>query len=346
MDIDRSKIHSILVIKLRAIGDVLLSSAVLKSLRGAFPGARIDFLTEGPSRQVIEGNPDVDSPVIFEGGSGLGLILSVRRRNYDLVIDLFSNPRSALVTAASGARYRAGYRFSWRRYCYNIPVEGRGGQVHNVQFNLDALRALGISVGDTSVPFHTDRASEEHAERFFSTPDLSGRSCVALNPGGGWYTKRWPPGSFALLADLIAREFGASIVIIWGPGERESAQAIASLMSSRAHLIPESSLRELASILRRCRAVITNDTGPMHLAAAVGTSVLAIFGPTIPELQGPVGEGHAVIQNRRLVCLGCNLTACPIGNPCMEKLSPGEVFAAFRALVQKNQLFKHQRPLP
>src|SRR5881296_2236111 len=131
-------IRSILVIKLRAIGDVLLSTVVLNNLRASFPDARIDFLTERPSREVIEGNPVVNSVLAFDGSNrrSLSLILDVRNRKYDLVIDLFGNPRSALVTFFSGASYRVGYRFNWRRYCYNIVVEPRGGEVHNTDFNL------------------------------------------------------------------------------------------------------------------------------------------------------------------------------------------------------------------
>ena len=128
MKIEKPAVRRILVIKLRAIGDVLLSTAVLRNLRLAFPDASIDFLTEVPSREVLEGNSDLSSLLIFDGKkqSGAGLILDVRSRQYDLVIDLFGNPRSALVTLFSGAKYRVGYRFGWRQYCYNIVVNPRG----------------------------------------------------------------------------------------------------------------------------------------------------------------------------------------------------------------------------
>ena len=127
MTLEQSRISKILVIKLRAIGDVLLSSVVLKNFREAFPGRQIDFLTEKPCREVVEGNPYLDDVLVFDGhrDSALALILMVRRRKYDLVLDLFGNPRSAILTYLSGAKYRVGYRFGWRRYCYNIVVEPR-----------------------------------------------------------------------------------------------------------------------------------------------------------------------------------------------------------------------------
>ena len=292
--VDKSFVHKILVIKLRAIGDVLLSTVVLKNLRTAFPSAEIDFLTEQPSRDVIEGNPFVNSLITYhpKRRGGLRLIRQIRRRNYDLVIDLFGNPRSALVTYFSGAKYRVGYRFKWRQYCYNVVVEPRGGEVHNIEFNLDALRAIGVTVSDFSICFPCPAEAHDLAERSFTDAKLNGRFIVALNPGGGWYTKRWRLPQYAELGDLISEKFHAQVLIIWGPGERADAEEIQSRMKSEAVLTPPCTLKELAAILSRCSALVTNDSGPMHIAAAMGTPVLAIFGPTNPELQGPLGDQH------------------------------------------------------
>jgi lipopolysaccharide heptosyltransferase II len=322
MIVDPRLVKKILVIKLRAIGDVLLSTVVLESLRSGFPDASIDFLTERPSREVIEGNPCVNSAVIFDGKkqSGLGLILDIRRRRYDLVIDLFGNPRSALVALGSGARYRVGYRFGWRRYCYNIITEPRGNKVHNTEFNLDAVRRLGIPVVSSSPHFPLTRKANDFAEAFFSDRGLKGKFVVALNPGGGWPSKRWPIRHFAQLGDQLTEKYGAKILVVWGPGEEGRAAEIQKSMRARPDLIPPSNLKQLGAILKRCNLIVTNDSGPMHIAAAVGTAVVAIFGPTNPEFQGPVTERRAIIQNQDLLCLGCNFTHCPIGNPCMEKL--------------------------
>ncbi len=344
MAVAGSDIGSILVIKLRAIGDVLLSTVVLRSLRTAYPHARIDFLAEAASREVIEGNPDVSSALVFNPrtGSGAGLVFDVRRRRYDMVIDLFGNPRSAIITAFSGARIRVGYRFGWRRHCYNLVVAPRGGEVHNTEFNLDALRAIGIPLVESGPVFPRSASERRQADRFFSAAGLDGRIVIALNAGGGWYTKRWPLKRFAELGDRIARTFHAGVIILWGPGERDEAEALRGAMASRAALIPPVGLKGLAEILARCSALVTNDSGPMHIAAAIGLPVLAIFGPTNPDLQGPVGVKHEVIQNTTLLCLGCNLTKCPIGIPCMEQLGVEEVMAAFGRLMQKNGITVEQ----
>ncbi len=346
MALEIKKVQRILVIKLRAIGDVLLSTVVLKNLREAFPRAKLDFLTEKSSREVIEGNHNVNSVIVFDGKhqSSLGLILNVRGRNYDLVLDLFGNPRSAIVTYFSGATYRVGYRFGWRRYCYNTVVTPRGGDVHNTEFNLDALRAIGLPIGSDRIEFPLTIMAEHLADEYFNLHKLTEKFTVALNPGGGWYTKRWRIPEFAQLGDLLVREWNAKVLVAWGPGELEDAKKLKSSMKESALLLPQSSLKQLAAILKRCSVFVTNDSGPMHIAAAVGTPVVAIFGPTDPELQGPIGTKHEVVQNERLLCLGCNFTDCPIGNPCMLELSVEEVMNGVRRVVEKNKLTVGKHP--
>lgn len=336
--------QKILVIKLRAIGDVLLSTVVLADLHAAYPAAQIDMLTERLSGDVLAGNPELSSVIVFDAKreSSFSLLRRIRRRRYDLVIDLFGNPRSALIALGSGAGVRVGYRFGWRRWCYTNVIEPRGGEVHNTEFNLDALRALGIPIRSRTVTFPIDADADGRAERFFRESGLDGRFVVALNPGGGWSSKRWGARQYAALGEMLAGEWNAEVVVLWGPGEREEAEAIRSAMPRSCHLIPPSSLKELAAILRRCSLLVTNDSGPMHIAAAIGMPVVALFGPTRPELQGPFDTPHVIVQNHRLLCLGCNLTICPIGNPCMTELSPLEVAEACRAFADRNHLLQEQ----
>jgi len=337
MLLNPSDIRNILIIKLRAIGDVVLSTPVLENLRSAFPESTIDFLVESNSHDVLSGNPYLSTILVFEPKrqNGIGLIRKVRGRNYDLVIDLFGNPRSALVTLASGARYRLGYRFGWRRLCYNIVVEPRGGEVHNVEFNLDALRRIGVPVIRSTPFFPLLQASENFADEFFSRSGLKSKPVIAFNPGGGWYTKRWRPQQFAKLGRLIVDRLGKRILVMWGPGELEDARQIASGIGQEAILAPPSSLSQFASLMKRCSMVVTNDSGPMHIAASVGIPIVAIFGPTRPEFQGPVGTTAVIVRNSELTCLGCNLTKCPIGNPCMEELTAERVYEAVASVMEK-----------
>jgi lipopolysaccharide heptosyltransferase II len=343
MQIDFSTIHNILVIKLRAIGDVVLSTIATKNLRLAFPHARIDFLTEPPSRDVLEGNPFINEVIVFDKKtmSSPKFLFSMRKRKYDLVIDLFCNPRSAFMTRISGARYRLGYGFRGRRYAYNIHVAWRG-ELHNTEFNLDPLRAIGVEIHDRHLYFPLRADDEDYADTVLSQNNLhSARSAsgtggiVCLNPNGGWETKRWPLSHFAQLADELVGRFGATILLIWGGSrERENVEAVRSLMKQSAVILPHMSLKQLGAILKRCALVVSNDSGPMHIAAAVGTPTLGIYGPTNPRAQGPYGEKTAWVVKEGLSCLGCNLTKnCPIGNVCMTQLEVSDVLNAVERLM-------------
>jgi heptosyltransferase III len=334
---DRETVRRILVIKLRAIGDVVLSTVVIRNLRLAFPAAEIQYLTERASHDIVRSNPDLNGALVYDrkSMSGLDLIRLVRRGSFDLVLDLFGNPRTALVTRLSGARYRVGYRFRGRTYAYSIVVEPRGDRVHNTQFNLDALERLRIPIVDRSLQFVPAKDDEERMESYLRKVVPDGRPIVCLNPSGGWYTKRWGLERFAEVGDRLARENGAAILLTWGPGEEADVHKVASMMHAGAVIPPKTTLPELAALLKRCTLMITNDSGPMHIATAVGTRVIGLYGPTNPLLQGPYGEQHAVVRKEGLPCLGCNQTSCSIGLPCMLDLDVAPVLQKAKEILSR-----------
>ena len=166
--IGASPIRSILIVKLRAIGDVLLSTVVTPNLRRAFPDARIDFLTETASEDMITGNPYIDNVIVFSPGkdSSVHLFLKLFRSGYDLVFDLFCNPRSAQMTFATRAPVRVGYPFRGRGWAYNVHVQTRADRVHNTEFNLDALRALDIPADQHPLVLHIPDTSNAWAREY------------------------------------------------------------------------------------------------------------------------------------------------------------------------------------
>jgi ADP-heptose:LPS heptosyltransferase len=341
-------INRILVIKLRAIGDVLLSTPVVQNLHDHFPDAEIDFLTDKFAADVVSGNPWITGVITFDKkkDSSASTVVRVRKRGYDLVIDLFSNPRSAVITGLSGARFRVGFPFRLRKYAYNIMVPPRGGEVHNVDFNLDALRRLEIPVRHFRPYFPLDNETKQFAVEWVRSQHCDGRMIVGLNPSGGWNTKRWGLDRYARLGDLIAEKYDASIVLLWGPGEEEDVRTIQRQMKCSSHIIPPTTLPQLGAIIQQCSFVVSNDSGPMHIAASLNIATLGIFGPTNPYLQGPYGTQHHWIRNEGLECLACNLTTCPIGHICMTRLDIEQVMEAFDQIVvesrKKTQLDVHQ----
>ncbi len=331
--------QKILVIKLRAIGDVILATPVLENLRQAFPPAQIDFLTEKMCAPIVAGHPAINEILILDRnqpGASRKLIQQVRRQRYDVVLDLFGNPRSAVLTLLSGASRRVGFRFRVRQHAYNLKVVPRGDRVHEVEFNLDALRALGIPIVTRKLFVAVDEASENFAAQFWRENGLENRRVIGLNASGGWYTKRWPLEYFAQLGDRLRRELNAVVLLLWGPGEYEDVKTIAQTMRESALFAPATNLKQLAALLARLTLLVSNDSGPLHLAAAMGTRVVGIYGPTRPDLQGPWGEGHAIVVKTGLACLGCNGVTCKIAtHDCMKQLEVEKVWEAAQRLIGK-----------
>jgi lipopolysaccharide heptosyltransferase I len=343
-------VRKILIIKLRAIGDVVLSTIVIPNLRQAFPAAQIDFLTEKMSVEVVQGHPDLNAVLVFDrvkiqklpatqqAAENYQFIRQLRGRKYDLVFDFFGNPRSALLTWLSGANIRVGYNWRGRRLFYNRVVLSRAATVHEAEFHLDALRALGLPIVSRSLHFPIDVASEAFAREFLIKNNLMNYVfLVGLNVSGGWEAKRWPLEKFAALADLLAEKCRAQILLFWGPGEKPYAQKVAQLLKRSAVLAPPTRLKQMGALMKYCQLVVSNDSGPMHISAALGTPTVGIFGPTNAKLQGPFGSKNEVAVKESLACLGCNLTRCA-HNSCMKNLTVEEVWNAVQRCLKKNKL--------
>lgn len=329
---------TLLIIKPRAIGDVLLSTPVIENLKLLFPQIQIDFLCEKFAADVVIGNPFLRTVLTFnkKNDSTLSIINRVRKNKYDIVIDLFGNPRTALITRWSGATTRIGFPFRGRAYAYTDLVTPRGGEVHNVDFNLDVIKHFDFPIQSTKPLFPVSNIEKKFAENIIIRHNLSGKTVIGINASGGWYTKKWNLHSFASLIDRISTSGKYEFLLFWGPGEYEDAVTIQKNTTAPTLLIPKTTLKEMGALLQRCSYLISNDSGPMHIAASLNVPTLGIFGPTNPYLQGPYGEQHLWVRNEQLDCLECNLTKCPIGNVCMSELSVDVVYTAFQQLITKN----------
>lgn len=339
----------ILIIKLRAIGDVVMAMPVIENLRLAYPDAFLAFLTEEASADILAGNPFLDEVLVLPRRTWRSLprltrwraqgqfYRTLRARRFDLVIDLFGNPRSAILSLLSGARHRLGYSFRMRKYCYTQRIRPRGGEVHEVEFHLDAVRALNLPTPVSQPHVFVPEQAAQGAMDWVTANGLAhGTRLIGLNPGGGWAVKRWPPERFAVLADRLITEYDARIILFWGPGEEALVEAIRRHMNHPALSIPAVSLSEMGAFLKHLTLLISNDSGPMHIAAALGVPTIGIFGPTNPFLQGPYGPSGRVVREESVSCLGCNQVTCAIGNICMTHLAPETVFFAVLSYFEQD----------
>jgi ADP-heptose:LPS heptosyltransferase len=340
LKLDRTKIKNILVIKFGGIGDILLTTPVFPNLRAHFPDAVINLLTLRNSRDILIDNPYLTRAFTYDSSEdkSLCLIRNIRDQKYDLVIDLFGNPRTALITFASGAKYRFGFRFRGRNYAYNISAMGRGGIVHNVEFNLDALRALEIPIVSTQLYLPLNIVHKEFADDFLKRTGLGEKDIIGISKTGGWESKRYKSNDYIELINKLNKLYDVSFMLFWGTKkEKDDCEFIAqNIEAKNAYVIPESPIKYLGALIQKCSLVIGNDSGPLHIAVSVGTPTLGIYGPTNPMLQGPYGEKNLSIVKEDLPCLYCNLLECDIGNICMTELSKDKIIEKVNELAEIN----------
>jgi len=339
--INKEKVKKILIIKLRGIGDVILATIALPNIHRYFPNAKIDFLTENPSKAILETNKLISNIFIFNRNSlaeRLKLFFIIRKQKYDLVIDFFSNPSTAQITFLSGAIFRAGFSYRGRKYAYNIYGPTNRTNYHAAQLHLEFLKYLGIPIPQKDLNIKLEPEDENFAEKFLLKNNLRNKNLVVISPSGGWPSKKCEPEKFAEIGKEIIYRLGYIVIVVWGPGDKEDATKITRLIGKGAFLAPPTSLREMGAIMKNSTAVIANDSGPMHLATALGVPVLSIHGPTNPWLQGPFGKKHEWVRLDELDCIECNLLECPRNHECFRDLPTETIFYRFKKLLNKNNI--------
>ena len=336
--INTESIKKILIIKLRGIGDVVLSTVVFDNLLNDFPDAEIDFLTEKPSSQILETLPFLNKILIFNRKSTyerLKLMREVRRRKYDLILDFFSNPSTAQITFFSGAKFRAGFPYRGRKYAYNLYGPSDRTSFHAAQLHLEFLKQIGLSYHSANLKIGLHESDLEFARDYYTSQNLIPEQTIIISPSGGWPSKKCDPEKFAEIAKAIQNSFNFKILIVWGPGDLQEAEKIHTLLHGTSVLSPQTTIRQMAALMKLARAVIANDSGPMHIATAVKTPTLALHGPTNPRLQGPFGKMHEWVRLDSLDCIECNLLECPRNHECFRDLPVESVMAKFQTLLKK-----------
>lgn len=338
--IDKNSVKKILVIKLRGIGDVVLSTIVLDNLKADFPESTIDYLTDAPCIPGLEGLPLINKVYTFPRNSlpeRLKMFLKIRSIGYDLVIDLFSNPATAQLTFFSGAKYRIGFPYRARKYAYNYYGPEERGIYHTAMLHLMLLKNAGLTSSIKNLYYYLDKEAQDSANEYFTTNNLCDRLVIGISPSGGWPSKKCDPEKLALIGNTLKEKYSSKILILWGPTDKDDAVQINNSVPGSL-IAPGTSIKEMAAFIKKCSFLIANDSGPMHISTAVGTPVLSLHGPTDPRLQGPFGEKHEWINYSELDCIICNLLECPKNHECFKDLPIQNIIEKVDILIEKNNI--------
>jgi heptosyltransferase-1 len=344
----------ILIVRLSALGDIVHALPVLAALRKAMPSAQVDWLVEenyasilsmavGLHRRVIvRARRNIDTPdtVSFAGATGYWRAVAfLRAQRYDVVLDLQGLIKSAVWARASGAARVIGFdrahlrepQASWLYSDAVTLIDRPTGQQtnrptgdHVIQKNLSILSALQIEPAASELPLRPKASAATVAAIEAAGGPLG---YIVLNPGAAWPNKRWPPERFGALADALLKRTGLRSLITWGPSEQGLAESVAHGSSGAATLAPPTSVSDLAVVMRDAALVVSGDTGPLHIAAAMGTPLVGLYGPTWPERNGP-WDSKDVVISRATVCVCHHKRQCLRGAPCIDEITLDEVVAA------------------
>ncbi len=309
---------SIALIKLSSLGDVVHALPVAATLRARVPDARVTWIVESREAAVLRDHPAVDALVPIDtrrwrGARGLAdlgdVVRAVARARrglrvagFDVAVDLQGLIKSGLITAATRAPLRIGFA---ARRCKeplgalftNRRVQPPAAARHVVDQYLALLGPLGVTEPVREFRLPVEPVAETRAEEFLVAHGLKpGRHLVVLNPGSRRRDKRWPEERFRALAERLTEDAAADVLVVWGPGEETAGRLIAPGGRARAVLGPPTNLYDLLAFLRRASVLVAADTGPLHLAAALGTPCVGLYGPTSAVRNGPYGTGHRSLQ--------------------------------------------------
>ncbi|MBN1848273.1 MAG: lipopolysaccharide heptosyltransferase II [Deltaproteobacteria bacterium] len=348
-----TKPNSILIIKLSSIGDVVHALPLLEVLRKNFSKARIDWLVEPDASQIIKGHKDIDHIIVSNRKSWsrqlihsngkssakkeiVQFIRELRRTNYDWVIDIQGLFKSGILTFLSKGKRKVG--LSTSREFSSIFLTEQPCPVdidqHALERYLAIAKHLRCDNAEWKGEIPIDTNANERIDTFIKNKGLQGKKVIAINPMARWNTKLWDPEKFALLADRIKKGWASEVIFTGSVKDRSDIKRILNTMTERAiDLTGETTLKELACLYAKCDLLITTDSGPMHMAAAMGCPTVALFGPTAPWRTGPYGKGHVVIRDE-IKCSPCFKKKCD-HMTCMKNITVDRVYNGVEAILKK-----------
>lgn len=350
----------IIIIDLLYLGDLLFATPFIRNLRKNYPQARIDMVVNSNFFSIIENNPYLDNIYAYDKKLSIAESWQFARRlnnnNYDLGLNIHGNWRTALLLKIINPDYCAGFGGKGRGIFLDYKLQPAKG-VHMVEAYLQFLRKMGLKQFDDRGPELTvnkqarrrmkellaENISEVNSGKAKSSiskkiknnrkNNMTDNSCyrlIGFNTGGSWPTKRWTKSNFAGLADEFQAKEKNRVVFLGGPGDVERVQAIVNLMKTEPVIAAgKTTLKELAALTGKCDLVISGDSGPAHVAAAVGTPTLTIFGPSDEKKYRPYGKNHKIIKTA-IDCRPCGEHQCRVGHhKCMTEIGVDDVYKLY-----------------
>jgi lipopolysaccharide heptosyltransferase II len=339
-----SQPHNILVVRLSSIGDILLTTPLLRIVKQKFPQATLDFVTKLQFADLLAHNRHISQLFLFDSSGGWRALRKQKKlltaKQYDLVLDLHKNWRSLFLTIGLGKKRISFPKYYWKRWVLlhcGINLYKRVVPVYQRYFS--RLGSWGIEDDHAGLEFILSAEAQNWAEDFFRQNNLrQDGTVIALAPGAGFATKKWPAQNYCRLAEFSIKETDCQILLLGSEKDRHASLLIRQVAAQRIHdLAAKTSLMQTGALLQKCKLLVCNDSGLMHMATALNVPLLAIFGPTTKELGFfPAGDSQ-VIEYHGLVCRPCTHIGsekCPAGHfRCMLEITPEQVWRKVKSIL-------------
>lgn len=330
--------ENILLIRLSSLGDIVLTTPAIRAVRTHFPNAFIAMLVAKQSADILKHNPHLNKIIEFnrlaedkDTGEMLRTLRILRNQRFSLTIDFQRKFRTELLMYFCGAAERVG---NGRLCTIRVPEQGNK---HATEHYFDLLNAAGIPAEDKKLELFFDDTERTDALNLFTKVGIGEENLtVGLFPGAGWKLREWMPERFAEIGDKLVRHFNTDVLIFGGPKEMALVKTVGNLMNENHFLFAgELNIRQFASCIERCNLFISNDTGPMHIAAAVGTPTVALFGPGNHIRFQPLGDIHT-INRHDVPCSPCKqFTDKCKDNICMKGITVDEVWNSICKILDR-----------
>jgi len=330
---------NIIVINLLYLGDLIFSTPFLRNLRRNYPTAKIDLVVNANFSELLANNPYVDHLFPYNKAWSLRESLAfagqLRKGQYDLGLNIHGSFRSNVLLTLINPAYRVGFANGFIQFALDKRLKPLAN-AHMVDVYLHFLRDLGITdLDDEGLELRVSESALRQMDLFLEKKLVSPTTClIGLNIGGTWPTKRWTIEGFAKLADELQLNYHCKVIFLGSSGDLPRVRKIVNLMKTTPLLATgRTNLSELAALVKRCALVISNDSGPVHVAAAVGTPTITIFGPSDEIKYRPYGKDHLIVKSNA-PCRPCGKHECPLQHhKCMRDIGVEEVLAQVRIIL-------------
>ncbi len=331
----------ILIFNINWLGDVLFSTATIRNIRRNYPDSFIACIIPSRCYPILKGNPHLDELIIFDEKerqrsslAKLRFVQLLKSKKFDVVFLLHRSFTRALICRLAGIPQRVGYYTKKRGFLLTKRIKPVARDaLHRIDYYLNIIEKAGLKVEDRYLEFFIDDKDANFIEDFLDKKSIGkDEFLVAINPGGNWLPKRWPEVNWAILADKLITEFGARVIITGSYTDIYAAQKIRDLMKEKPIIASGVfNLKQLGALCKRLDLFITADTGPLHIANALGAKrIIALFGPTSPEITGPYPLKNTAILSKDVGCkIPCYVVRCK-DNRCMKAVTPEDVIEKIR----------------